>query len=167
MDKATVFVTGDLIIDRNAVRFPIRRAGYRTPCPSTLESMELGGAWYTADILNQLISPKEKSVFSPKRIKSSASATALTLWELFERKKDKKKKDWRVSEFVGCQKHAKALDPKLLWPVNRNGDTLVIDDVGLAFSSAHACYIGCRFARDGCPYFPLPLLGFSHRRSAT
>ncbi len=132
--NANVFVTGDLIIDRNAVRLPKTQSGYRKPCPATLETQEFGGAWYVAELLSRLL--PETNIQNPDRKKLEIASTALTLWELLPiRAGEKKNKCWRVSEFIGCQTPCIQEDKSLFEPGLEDGGTLVLDDVGLCFSS--------------------------------
>lgn len=138
--KKRILVTGDLIIDKNIARLSSGRQSYRDPCPATLETTELGGAWYLAEIMRGVL--PGACIIEPPQEDQGQAGQAMTLWEMKLAEKGGKEKCWRVSEFMGCHcpgdsKKARSNPFKDCGAV----ETVVLDDLGLAFAEEEGTWL--------------------------
>ena len=133
-----IHITGDFIFDKNIIRKPGRKKFY-DECPETIVTEEHGGAWFTTDIIRQLIAMFDDKTVNCLDLKddNDSKGSAVALWDMHSKKKGSKDKCWRISEFLGCQK---GKVPEDAWIENYQNltkeDLLIIDDTGLGYADS-------------------------------
>jgi hypothetical protein len=135
----TVVVAGDLVWDNNLVQCPAAPATHYELLDSAILHRRAGGAWYLMDLISMACSDLDTDVKGPnKRTPKKSTSQAYQLWSLHEKKagSKKKKKVWRISQFMGCQTTLQEVSREYL-PDYGSGaaipDVLVMDNLCLGF----------------------------------
>ena len=134
----TVVVAGDLVWDNNLVQCPAAPATHHELLDSAILHRRAGGAWYLMDLISMACSDLDTDVKGPnKRTPKKSTSQAYQLWSLHEKKAgSKKKKVWRISQFMGCQTTLQEVSREYL-PDYGSGaaipDVLVLDNLCLGF----------------------------------
>ncbi|MFH1197775.1 MAG: hypothetical protein V1720_18890 [bacterium] len=135
----TVLVTGDFIKDFNIVKQPVTITGYRDNLPLTVLGDEGGGAWYMAELIEQMnvLNKIELLVSKYEDFRNSADVVlnrSFQVWAKLPDKNDKKKLIWRIDNFLGCEQ-GQCNNALYAVPDDKKGliDIIVIDDLSLGF----------------------------------
>ena len=132
-----VIVAGDLLVDHHIARWPEPVSTHSAAGNRVLMTQSPGGAYYLADMIKRTTAGTDLLVVGPSHGKVDELNEAYQTWEPCKKEPGKKAKDkvWRTTEFLGCRR---AVTPESCQPsVTKVGksDILVIDNLGLDFTS--------------------------------
>ncbi|HEY7545966.1 MAG TPA: RyR domain-containing protein, partial [Blastocatellia bacterium] len=140
----TIIVSGDLLWDYNLAQHPLAQATYRKdPLQRSRLSSRAGGAWYVEDMIRLACSDLNVTIQGASRPANpfgqeiAGISRAYSLWSLYERNLESKKRNdrvWRISRFLGCE----TPDSPQPFPIPEDApapDLLVLEDLGLGFRS--------------------------------
>lgn len=147
MAANTIAVTGDVLTDYHLVKYGSVPKGYGAPMTETLQSEQLGGAWFLHDVLKlavaDLVTAGSCTLLGPRRDRLGRNAPvghAYSVWGNVPRSAEDQRGVWRIADFLGATAAA-TLDAAKPVPLEdaegaeaANSPTiLVLDDIGLGF----------------------------------
>lgn len=129
-------VAGDLLRDHHIVRWPYPVSTYSAAGNQVFMSRSWGGAFYLADVLDNIVDKAPLKVMGPAKTGAGKLNAAYQTWGPCRQEPEGKSKQrvWRTTEFLGCRRQTTLVRRQPAVRSVSKHDILVIENLGLDFT---------------------------------